>query len=200
MSTRPMFEQGIAELQKANYAAAEIDFKRAIRPDVDSTSALAYLAASFAAAGRDGEAAGAWQTALIDGSDVPQIYEWLAETLMRERDYTRRAIDSRGSGGEVAVGHPVRPDARAVVRHARQRPRRDSRARPLHRRRPPRSRPAVPDGRMALPGAQQPRRGASTAPPISRWRATTPPNTRRPDGPKQALVQQWVDFLANEKP
>ena len=87
MSTRPMFEQGIAELQKANYAAAEINFKRAIRPDVDSTSALVYLAASFAAAGRDGEAAGAWQTALIDGSDVPQIYEWLAETLMRERDY-----------------------------------------------------------------------------------------------------------------
>ena len=87
-STRQVFEQGLAELQKANYAGAEVNFKRAIRPDVDSTSALAYLAASFAAAGRDAEAAGAWQTALVDGSDLPQIYEWLGETLARTHDFT----------------------------------------------------------------------------------------------------------------
>jgi len=45
-----------------------------------------YLAASFAAAGRNLEAASAWQTALIDGSDYPQVYQWLGDALMRERD------------------------------------------------------------------------------------------------------------------
>ncbi len=159
MSTRPMFEQGIAELQKANYPAAEINFKRAIRPDVDSTSALVYLAASFAAAGRDGEAAGAWQTALIDGSDVPQIYEWLAETLVRERDYT-----AARSILEEAVGRwpsDTRFDRTLALSYATLGKGRDA-IRVLDRyiaRRPPRARPAVPDGRMALPGAQQPRRG-----------------------------------------
>ena len=29
-----------------------------------------------------------WQTALIDGSDFPQIYEWLADALIRTKDYT----------------------------------------------------------------------------------------------------------------
>jgi VWFA-related protein len=86
-STKPAFEQGVAELDKANYAAAEISFKRAIRPDVDSTSALAYLAVVMAAAGRDADAASAWQTALVDGGDFPQIYEWLGEALVRARDY-----------------------------------------------------------------------------------------------------------------
>ena len=37
-----------------------------------------------AAAGRDDQATGAWQTSLIDGSDFPEIYAWLADALMRE--------------------------------------------------------------------------------------------------------------------
>jgi tetratricopeptide (TPR) repeat protein len=98
-ATKSSFEQGVAELQKANYPAAEINFKRAIRPDVDSTSALAYLAAAMAASGHDVEAAGAWQTALIDGGDLPQIYEWLGETLTRTRDYTgARSILEEAAG------------------------------------------------------------------------------------------------------
>src|SRR5205823_2267477 len=76
-ATKTAFDEGIAELQKANYPAAERSFKRAIRPDLDSTAAMTYLAAVFAASGHDAEAASAWQTALVDGSDLPQIYEWL---------------------------------------------------------------------------------------------------------------------------
>src|SRR5262249_41661644 len=66
---------------------AEMAFKRAIQPDVDSTPALAYLAVSFASAGQDVQAASAFQTALVDGDDLPQIYDWLGGTLMRTHDF-----------------------------------------------------------------------------------------------------------------
>jgi VWFA-related protein len=81
------FEQGVAFLTAADYPKAETAFKKAIQPEVDSTPALAYLAVSFAAAGRDQQAASAFQTALVDGDDLPQIYEWLGGTLMRNHDY-----------------------------------------------------------------------------------------------------------------
>jgi VWFA-related protein len=81
------FEQGVASLTAADYVKAEVAFKKAIQPEVDSTPALAYLAVSFASAGRDQQAASAFQTALVDGDDVPQIYDWLGGTLMRNRDY-----------------------------------------------------------------------------------------------------------------
>src|SRR5205823_7609932 len=50
-NTKPAFEQGLAELRRANYAGAVAQFKSAIRPDEDSTAALTYLAASLAAGG-----------------------------------------------------------------------------------------------------------------------------------------------------
>jgi tetratricopeptide (TPR) repeat protein len=198
-STKPMFEQGIAELQKANYAAAEINFKRAIRPDVDSTSALVYLAASFAAAGRDGEAAGAWQTALIDGSDVPQIYEWLADTLMRERDYpAARSIleeavgrwpsDTR-FGRTLALSYATLGKGRDAIRV-------------LDR--------YIADGRrepdlLLLMVEWLFQVHSSRAVVINRaadlaMARNYAAEYAKADGPKQALVQQWVDFLANEKP
>ena len=52
----------------------------------DSTPALAYLAVAFAASGHDQQAASAFQTSLVDGSDLPQIFAWLGETLMRTHD------------------------------------------------------------------------------------------------------------------
>ena len=74
-------------LTRGDYPKAEASFKKAIDPDGDSTAPLVYLAAAFAAAGHDVEAASAWQTALVDGSDYPQIYQWLGDALMRERDF-----------------------------------------------------------------------------------------------------------------
>jgi cytochrome c-type biogenesis protein CcmH/NrfG len=47
---------------------------------------MAYLAAVYAATGNDAQAAGAWQTTMIDGGRFPEVYEWLADTLMRTRD------------------------------------------------------------------------------------------------------------------
>jgi Flp pilus assembly protein TadD len=98
-TSKPAFELGLAELRKANYSGAITQFKSAIRPDVDSTAALTYLGASLAAGGAPAEAANVWQTALVDGSDLPQIYEWLADTLVRTKDFTAaRSILEEATG------------------------------------------------------------------------------------------------------
>jgi len=85
-STRA-FDQGVAEMRTKEYAQAERTLKTAIRADADSTAALTYLAAVYATTGHDVEAASSWQTALVDGGDFPQIYEWLGGTLMRARNF-----------------------------------------------------------------------------------------------------------------
>jgi hypothetical protein len=197
-STRQVFEQGLAELQKANYAGAEVNFKRAIRPDVDSTSAMVYLAASFAAAGRDAEAAGAWQTALVDGSDLPQIYEWLGETLARTHDFT-----AARSILEEAVGRwpsDTRFDRTLALSYATLGKGRDA-IRTLDR--------YVADGRpepdllvlmvewlyQAHSNGAVVQNGAGDLAMAKSYAA----KYATVKGPKQALVQKWVDFLANEK-
>jgi Flp pilus assembly protein TadD len=81
--SQPAFDKGAAFLSSGDYTNAEQSFRSALRVDDQSSVALAYLAATYAASGHDTEAAGAWHTSLIDGSDFPQIYEWLADTLMR---------------------------------------------------------------------------------------------------------------------
>ena len=98
-ATKTPFDEGVAFLAAGDYAKAEMSFKRGIEPDVDSTSSMAYLAASFAAAGHDREAASAWQTALVDGTDFPQIYQWLGDTLLRTHDFGEaRAIFEEAAG------------------------------------------------------------------------------------------------------
>lgn len=85
VAARQAFDNGVAALSSGDYATAESSLKSALTTDAENTAVLAYLAAVFAAAGRDDQASGAWQTSLIDGSDLPQIYEWLADALMRQR-------------------------------------------------------------------------------------------------------------------
>ena len=80
------FDKGVAALAAADYGTAESSFKTAVTPTEDSTAALTYLAATFAASGHDREAASAWQTALIDGATIPEIYQWLGDTLLRVHD------------------------------------------------------------------------------------------------------------------
>jgi VWFA-related protein len=82
----PAFDKGVQALSSGSYPEAEATLKSAIDPDTDSSAIIAYLAAVFAAVGNDQQAAGAWQTALIDGSEFPQVYEWLAGSLLRTRD------------------------------------------------------------------------------------------------------------------
>ena len=80
---RAAFDEGIAHLQKRDYRDAEASFKKAVQPDADSSGALAYLGVTYAAAGRDTQAANVWRTAMNGADDIPQMYEWLGESLMR---------------------------------------------------------------------------------------------------------------------
>jgi VWFA-related protein len=80
------FDTGVSALKAGDYSKAETSLKGAAQGDADSAAVLAYLAATFAASGHDLEAASAWQTALIDGADFPQIYQWLGDALMRTHD------------------------------------------------------------------------------------------------------------------
>ncbi len=82
---RQAFDAGVAAIQASDYGTAETSFKSALATDAENTSVLAYLASVFASAGRDDQATGAWQTSLVDGSDLPQIYEWLGDALIRQR-------------------------------------------------------------------------------------------------------------------
>jgi VWFA-related protein len=98
-AVKDAFEQGVAFLMVGDDSKAEAAFKRAIQPEIDSTPALAYLAVAFAAGGHDVQAASAFQTALVDGEDLPQIYDWLSGTLMRNHDFGEaRAILEEASG------------------------------------------------------------------------------------------------------
>jgi VWFA-related protein len=80
------FDKGVAALEAGDYPTAETSFKAAITPSEDSTAPLTYLAATFAASGHDREAASAWQTALIEGAEIPEIFLWLGDTLLRVHD------------------------------------------------------------------------------------------------------------------
>jgi VWFA-related protein len=83
---RSAFDGALSSLAAGDYRSAETMLKSVAPTDGDSSPVLTYLAATFAAAGHDLEAASAWQTALIDGSDFPEIYQWLGDALMRIRD------------------------------------------------------------------------------------------------------------------
>jgi VWFA-related protein len=197
--TKGDFEHGIEELKNANLSGAETSFKRAIRPDVDSTAALAYLAASMASAGRDADAASAWQTALIDGSDLPQIYEWLGDTFVRIRDYSAaRSILEEALGRwpadtrfnrTLAISYATLGKGRDAIR-VLDRYIADGHADPdllflmvewiyqVHNNRAVVTNPAA-DLTMARNYAAQ---------------------YAKANGPKQALVQQWIGFLEKQKP
>ena len=87
---RADFDAGIAALTAGDFVKAELSFKsaqRATSATGNSTTPLTYLAATYAASGHDLEAASVWQTALFDGFEYPQIYEWLAEALIRVRNF-----------------------------------------------------------------------------------------------------------------
>lgn len=90
-AARQDFDAGVAALGTGDFSRAEASFKNAQRAGGaaggNSTAPLAYLAATYAASGHHLEAANVWQTALIDGNAYPQIYEWLADALVRLRSF-----------------------------------------------------------------------------------------------------------------
>ena len=139
---RPAFDAGVAALSSGDFAKAEGSFKSALATDAENTAVLAYLAAVFAAAGRDDQATGAWQTSLIDGSDFPQIYEWLADALMRYAPAGGGTRGARRGAHPMARRYPLRQADGHHLRDIRPGAAGRSHASALHRGAPERTRSA----------------------------------------------------------
>ena len=77
------FDAGLESLIAGDYRKAEASIKSGISPEIDSTSLLVYLGVTFAANNDDLPAVGAWQTALFGGGDIAQLYAWLSQGQLR---------------------------------------------------------------------------------------------------------------------
>jgi VWFA-related protein len=193
------FDEGVAFLAAGDYPKAEAAFKRGIEPDTESTAPLAYLAATYAAAGHDREAASAWQTALVDGTDFPQIYDWLGGAQLRNHDFGEaRAIFEEAAGKWPSDVRFSKPLAMLYGTFGR-------------------GKEAVRTLERYLEGRQTDRDAYYIG---VQWIYTvhaggaavhSPADDRklahmyadayeRAGGPQIALVKQWVDYLDQEKP
>ena len=121
------FAQGISLLARGRNAEADTFFRAALRGSSDFIGAAFYLGATLAAAGKDRDAVGAWQTALIgevgaagvypvliDGllriGDAQQALEFLkeAEPTFKDRtQYTRRLAQAYALAGRYAEAAPL---------------------------------------------------------------------------------------------
>lgn len=80
------FLRGLAHFAKAELEPAAQQFREALRLDAEFAPAIVYLGACYAAGGRDQEAAGAWQTALISEDEGAVLPALLAEAWLRADD------------------------------------------------------------------------------------------------------------------
>jgi VWFA-related protein len=191
------FDQGIVHLGAGEYSKAQLSFKRAIEPEGDATAPLTFMAAAFAASGHDREAASAWQTALVGGTDFPQIYQWLGGALLRSHDFGEaRAIFEEAVAKwptDVRFTKPLamlygtfgkgREAVRTLERYLEEQE--DDRDAYLY---------AVQwiytvhaGGAVVHNRAEDLKRARAYADGYAKTR-----------GPQLALVKQWVDYLANE--
>jgi VWFA-related protein len=197
-TVKASFDQGIGFLTTGEYPKAELSFKKAIDPDVDSTAGLVYLAAAFAASGHDLQAASAWQTALVDGTELSQIYQWLADALMRTHDYAEaRAVLEEAVGKWPSDARFTKPLAMLYATFGKGR----EAVRTLER-----YLSEQPDDRDALYLAIEWLYHVRSAGAMVHNRMedlklaqTYALAYERAGGPQMALVKQWVGFLENEK-
>ena len=197
-SVKSAFDQGVQFLAAGDFTKAEVSFKKAIAPDVDSTAPLVFLAASFAAAGKDHEAASAWQTALVDGTELPQIYVWLSDALLRTHDFGgARAILEEAAGKWPADTRFTKPLAMLYGTFGRGREAVRTLERYLDDRQDDRDAYFLAvrwlytvhaSGAVVHGRAEDRKRAHEYADAYLRAR-----------GPQAALVKQWVDYLDTEK-
>ncbi len=75
-------------LARADLERAAQRFRDALRADADFLPAAVFLGACYALGGRDQEAAGAWQTALIGIDDDPRLFALIVDARLRAGDAT----------------------------------------------------------------------------------------------------------------
>jgi VWFA-related protein len=197
-SVKAPFEAGVAFMTSGDYPRAEENFKKAIQPDVDSTPALVYLAVTFAASGHDLQAASAFQTSLVDGSDLPQIYEWLGDTLMRTHDLSSaRSVLEEAVGKWPADIRFSRPLAMLYATFGRGREAVRTLERYLAER--PSDKEALYLGVEWLYNVHAAGGLVHTRAQDLKLAHTYADAYEKEGGPQAALVKQWTDFLDHEK-
>jgi tetratricopeptide (TPR) repeat protein len=192
---RPAFDAATTALGLRDYRKAEASLKSAVQPDIDGTSLFAYLGVTYAAANLSAPAIGAWQTALVNGADVPQIYAWLSQMLLTTRDLPTAQVvlgeaiekwpdDPRFTGPLASVNATLGKGREAILlleKYLEANPADLEAARlgvewlyQIHA-----------SGRVAHSRTED----------VNLARAWT---ARYGNGPRQALVRQWLDVLERE--
>jgi VWFA-related protein len=83
---RAAFLRGVGYYARGNFNAALTQLRSALRLQSDLFPAAVYMGGCYAAGGKDQDAIGAWQTALVGESDTPALYSLLSDALVREHD------------------------------------------------------------------------------------------------------------------
>ncbi len=81
------FDEGLMRLRDRQYLPAATAFERVIDAGGDTSGALAYLGACFAAAGHDVEALAAWRRLTSTSPDLPDVHVWMVDALLRTKSY-----------------------------------------------------------------------------------------------------------------
>jgi tetratricopeptide (TPR) repeat protein len=117
------FFRGLGDLEGANLAAADATtravaradleraaqgFRDALRADPDFLPAAIFLGACYALGGRDQEAAGAWQTALIALDSRPDVFRLTVDARLRAGDWS-------GADELLAEAQQKFPDDRSLI-------------------------------------------------------------------------------------
>jgi hypothetical protein len=85
-SVSSAFLGGLAAYSRGELEPAAAKFREALRLDSEFFPAAFYLGSCYAAGGRDQDAVGAWQLALVTESDAPFIFTLLGDALLRLRE------------------------------------------------------------------------------------------------------------------
>jgi tetratricopeptide (TPR) repeat protein len=94
---RIAFLRGVSFYARGNLPAALTQLQAALRRSSELFPAAVYLGACYAAGGKDLDAIGAWQTALIGESGSPALYALLADALLRVGE-EKQAVGILGEG------------------------------------------------------------------------------------------------------
>ena len=89
LSVPVSFLSGLALYSRGDLEPAAARFREALRLDSEFFPAAFYLGSCYAAGGRDQDAVGAWQLALVTETDAPFIYTLIGDALLRLREVDR---------------------------------------------------------------------------------------------------------------
>jgi VWFA-related protein len=86
------FVRGVSFYARGNLPAALTQLQAALRRSSELFPAAVYMGACYAASGKDLDAIGAWQTALIGESASPTLYSILADALLRVKEADQAVV------------------------------------------------------------------------------------------------------------